>query len=255
VLTHRALLHALRLPRLIVVEMIQPIMFVLLFSYVLGGAIPIPGGGNYREFLMAGIFAQTVAFGGASTGVGLVADLEKGLVDRFRSLPAARSAVLMGRTAADFVRTACVVVLMAVCGLIVGWRIHDGAYAAAAGFLVLLVFAFSMSWIGAYLGLASPNSEAASVMGIIWVFPLSFVSIAFVPPQGLPDWLRGVALWNPISSTVAACRGLFGNPTPEAAYDAFPMHHPVLMSLAWSALILAAFVPLAVRRYRAATSR
>jgi ABC-2 type transport system permease protein len=255
VLTRRALMHTWRVPELIMFATIQPIMFVLMFAYVFGGAIPVPGGGNYEEFLMGGIFAQTVAFGGASTGVGLADDLQKGLIDRFRSLPMARSAVLIGRTSADLVRNAMVLVVMALCGLFVGWRVHDGLLSALAGFALLLLFAYSMSWVGALIGLVVPNTETANTAGLIWLFPLTFMSIAFVPPQGMPDWLQTFAVWNPISATVAAARDLFGNPNPGAEFAAFPMQHPVLTSLAWSLLILAVFVPAAVRRYRGAASR
>jgi ABC transporter DrrB family efflux protein len=267
VLTKRALLHTWRVPELMMFATIQPIMFVLLFAYVFGGAITVPGS-NYREFLIAGIFAQTVAFGGAATGVGLAEDLHRGLVDRFRSLPMARSAVLVGRTTADLVRNAFVVLVMALCGLIVGWRVHEGLLKAAAGFGLLLLFAFAMSWVGALIGLAVPNPETANTAGFIWLFPVTFLSNAFVPTGTLAGWLQPVAEWNPISATVQACRELFGN-LPQAppgqelpanvrqviGAESFPMQHSVLVSLFWSLLILVICVPAAVRRYRSATAR
>jgi ABC-2 type transport system permease protein len=256
VLTWRALLHTWRVPELLVFATVQPIMFVLLFAYVFGGAINVPGV-NYQEFLMAGVFAQTVAFGGAATGVGLAEDLHKGLVDRFRSLPMARSAVLVGRTTADLVRNAFVLVVMSVCGLIVGWRIHEGALKAAAAYGLLLLFAFSMSWIGALIGLSVPNPETASSAGFIWLFPVTFLSNAFVPAATLPTWLQPVAVWNPISAVVLACRELFGNlgAVPPPSSDAFPVQHPIVTSVFWSLLILLIFVPWSVRRYRVAAAR
>ncbi|MGH3321859.1 MAG: ABC transporter permease [Streptosporangiaceae bacterium] len=254
VATKRNLMQIPRIPEVLVFSLIQPVMFVLLFAFVFGGAIPVEGG-SYREYVVGGIFAQTVAFGGAATGVGLAADLQKGIVDRFRSLPMARSAVLVGRTLGDLVRNALTVVVMVICGLLVGWGMHDGAPRALAAFGLLLLFAYAMSWIGALIGLSVPNEETANTAGFIWLFPVTFVSNAFVPVQGMPGWLQVVANWNPISATVAACRELFGNPNPSAAVDAWPMQHPIVTSLAWSVLLLVVFVPLAVRKYRSAASR
>jgi len=255
VMTWRNLLATLRVPELLFFMMIQPIMFVLLFAYVFGGAIPLPGGGSYREFLMAGVFAQTVAFTTYPTAIGLAYDLQLGLIDRFRSLPMARSAVLIGRTLGDSVRMVPTMVVMALTGLLVGWRIHAGVLAALGAFALLLFFGYAMSWVGALIGLSAPNPETAQTAGLFWLFPATFLSNAFAPTQGMPGWLQAVAEWNPVSAVVAACRELFGNPNPFAAADSFPAQHPVLTSLFWSVLLIVVFAPLSVRKYRRAASR
>lgn len=249
VLTGRNLLRIQRIPEQLMFSTIQPILFVLLFAYVFGGAIAVPGGGSYREYLLPGIFAQTMAFATGSISVGIAEDLQKGLVDKFRSLPIARSAVLVGRTLAEMVRQVVILVIMMMTGLVVGWRIRDGVLPALAAVGLLLLFAFAMCWVGAYIGLIVRNAETANVAGFIWLFPITFLSNAFVPTQGLPGWLETAALWNPISATVSACRDLFGNP------NAAPVQLAEVKSLTWSVLILAVFVPLAVRRYRRVSTR
>jgi ABC transporter DrrB family efflux protein len=254
VVARRGLIHMKRQPEALSDATIQPIMFVLLFAYVFGGAIKIPGM-NYREYLMAGIFTQTVAFGSAVTAIGLADDLTKGIVDRFRSLPMSRAAVLIGRTTSDLLNNVLVVVVMAACGLLVGWRIHTSPLEAAAGFGLLFLFGYAMSWIAAVIGLSVRSVEVAQSAGFIWLFPLTFLSNAFVPLETLPSWLQPVAEWNPVTSVVAAVRDLFGNTNGAPPTDSFPAQHPVLVSLLWCAAILAVFVPLAVRRYRAAASR
>ncbi len=218
VVTLRNLRRMTRIPEMVVFATIQPIMFVLLFAFVFGGAIPVSGGGThaYREYLLPGIFVQTLAFTTGTTAVGLADDLHKGLVDRFRSLPMARSAVLLGRTVADWIQNLFVLAIMALCGLAVGWRIHDGFWKALAAFLLVMLFSYAMSWIGAVIGLSVSTPETANTAGFIWLFPVTFVSNAFVPTSSLPGWLQPVAEWNPISSTVLALRELFGNPTGYA---------------------------------------
>jgi ABC transporter DrrB family efflux protein len=255
VVTVRNLRRMTRIPEMVVFATIQPIMFVLLFAFVFGGAIPVSGGGThaYREYLLPGIFVQTLAFTTGTTAVGLADDLHKGLVDRFRSLPMARSAVLLGRTVADWIQNLFVLAIMALCGLAVGWRIHDGFWKAVAAFLLVMLFSYAMSWIGAVIGLSVSTPETANTAGFIWLFPVTFVSNAFVPTSSLPGWLQPIAEWNPISSTVLALRELFGNPTgyaPGKIPDVLPMQYPAWVSLGWSVLILAFFVPLAVRKYR-----
>jgi ABC-2 type transport system permease protein len=254
VVTKRNLIKIKRIPDLLLFTTIQPIMFVLLFAYVFGGAIDVRGG-NYREFLMAGIFVQTVAFGSSLTAVGLADDLQKGIIDRFRSLPMARSAVLVGRTTSDLLNNVIVVVVMSLCGLFVGWRIRDGVLDALAAYALLLLFAYALSWVSAVIGLAVRTVEVAQSAGFIWLFPVTFASNAFVPPETMPSWLQPLAEWNPVSVTVAGCRDLFGNPSPFADATSLPARHPVALSLAFSLTVLAVFVPLAVRRYRAAASR
>ncbi len=252
VLTRRELIGYWRAPQILVFTMFQPLLLVLLFVYVFGGAIPVPGG-SYREFLMAGIFAQTLVFNAASTSVGLAEDVHRGIVDRLRSLPAARSAVLVGRTAGDTVRNVMVTLLMVGCGLLVGWRMHNGVVSALAAFGLLLLLGLAFSWVGALVGLSVSSGEAANSVNFLWIYPVGFLSNAFVPLPTLPSWLQPVAEWNPLSATVAAMRELFGNPNPTAT-ESWPMQHPVLASVGWCVLVLAVFSPLAIRRYRRAAA-
>ncbi|MDX3225958.1 ABC transporter permease [Streptomyces sp. ME19-01-6] len=258
VVARRNLIRMVRIPEVVVFGLVQPIMFVVLFSYVFGGAIMVPGQSSadanvYREFLMAGIFAQTVTFATAGAGAGIADDMHKGLIDRFRSLPMARGAVLTGRTLADLVQTALTLVVLAIVAVIVGWRIHDGVLKALAAFGLLLLLGYAFSWIGALIGLSVRTPEAATSGGLIWLFPLTFISNAFVPSSKMPAFLGHIADWNPFSATVQASRELFGNPEGLVS-DAWPMQHPVLASVLWSALIILAFRTLAVRKYRSATA-
>ncbi|MFJ1752098.1 ABC transporter permease [Kitasatospora sp. NPDC088134] len=255
VVAKRNLRRMTRIPEIVVFGLMQPVMFVLLFSYVMGGAIAIPGAQPshqvYIEYLMAGIFAQTVTFAVAGASAGIAEDMTKGLVDRFRSLPMARAAVLTGRTLADLVQTAFTVVVLALVALLVGWRIHDGVLKALGAFGLLLLLGYAFSWIGALIGLSVRSPEAATSAGLIWLFPLTFISNAFVPVSSMPSWLQPIAYWNPFSATVQACRSLFGNqigPVP----DSWPMEHAALVSVVWSLLILAVFSWLSVRKYRRA---
>jgi ABC-2 type transport system permease protein len=228
----------------------------VLFSYVFGGSISVGGSTTpsvYREFLMAGIFAQTVTFATAGAGAGIADDMHKGLIDRFRSLPMARGAVLTGRTIADLAQSALTLLVLAVVAVIVGWRIHDGLLNALAGFALLLLLGYAFSWIGALIGLSVRTPEAATSGGLIWLFPLTFVSNAFVPSDNMPTVLRVIAEWNPFSATVQAARQLFGNlPDGYPVPDAWPMQHPVVASVLWSLLIIVVFRTLSVRKYRSA---
>ncbi|WP_037573397.1 ABC transporter permease [Phaeacidiphilus oryzae] len=254
VVCKRNLRRMTRIPEIMVFGLMQPVMFVLLFTYVMGGAIQVPGAGpgSFKQYLMAGIFAQTVTFATAGSSAGIAEDMTKGLVDRFRSLPMARSAVLVGRTFADLVQTALILVVLGLVAFAIGWRIHNGAAQALAAFLILLLLGYAFSWIGALIGLSVRSPEAATSGGLVWLFPLTFVSNAFVPVSTMPGWLQPVAEWNPFSTTVLACRQLFGNPTgPIPAV--WPMQHPVLASVLWSLLILAVFATLSVRKYRSST--
>ncbi|WP_310722643.1 ABC transporter permease [Streptomyces sp. N2A] len=259
VVAKRNLIRMVRIPEVVIFGLIQPIMFVVLFSYVFGGSISIPGAGispsGYREFLMAGIFAQTVTFATAGAGAGIADDMHKGLIDRFRSLPMSRGAVLTGRTLADLVQSALTLVVLAVVALLIGWRTHENIAKVLTGFALLLLLGYAFSWIGALIGLSVRTPEAATSGGLIWLFPLTFISNAFVPSENMPSFLQTVADWNPFSATVMACRDLFGNLPPHYPVpDAWPMQHPVLASVIWSVLIIAAFRTLAVRKYRSATA-
>lgn len=238
-----------RIPELAIFAIIQNIVFVALFAFVFGGAIPLPGGGSYREFLMPGIFAQTAVFAASMTAIGMTDDISKGILDRFRSLPMARSAVLSGRALFDLVYNAGTLVVLMLSGLAVGWTVHTDILSFLAGVALLLGFAFAMSWVGIYLGLSLRTVESAQQVGFIFIFPMTFISNVFVPPQTLPSWLRPVAEWNPVSALTASVRDLWGNPNPFAA-GGFPAEHPVLLTLIWIVAIIAVFGPLGVRRYR-----
>ena len=255
VVAKRNLRRMSRIPEIVVFGLMQPVMFVLLFSYVMGGAIQIPGTqasqDAYIQFLMAGIFAQTVTFAVAGASAGIAEDMTKGLVDRFRSLPMARSAVLVGRTLADLVQTAFILLVLALVALLVGWRIHEGFLSALGAFGLLLLLGYAFSWIGALIGLSVRSPEAATSAGLIWLFPLTFISNAFVPISSMPDWLQPIAYWNPFSATVQACRDLFGNQVGPVD-DAWPMQHSVVVSILWSLVITAVFSWLSVRKYRSA---
>jgi ABC transporter DrrB family efflux protein len=259
VVAKRNLIKIKRVPDLLVFTTLSPIMFVLLFAYVFGGAIdPSGGGAAYREFLFAGFFAQTVVFGATNTGAGLADDVKKGIVDRFRSLPMAPSAVLTGRTLSDVVNNVIVLIVMSITGLLVGWRIHTGPLEALWGFVLLLIFAYAVSWIMAWLGLLIPSPEVINNASFIVIFPLTFVANTFVPLDTLPGPLRVFAEWNPVSSVTQAARELFGNPAPNpsaAATTAWSLEHAQLYTLIWSVAVVAVFAPLAAAQYRRAASR
>ncbi|MFJ3172893.1 ABC transporter permease [Streptomyces sp. SID7760] len=258
VIAQRNLIRMSRIPEVIIFGVIQPVMFVVLFSYVFGGSISVDGSTSpaaYREFLMAGIFAQTVTFATAGAGAGIADDMHKGLIDRFRSLPMARGAVLTGRTLADLVQTTLTLVVLAVVALLVGWRTHTSAGEVLGGFALLLLLGYAFSWIGALIGLSVRTPEAATSGGLIWLFPLTFISNAFVPSENMPTFLRTIAEWNPFSATVQAARQLFGNfPPGYEAPAAWPMQHPVTASILWSVLIIVVFRTLSVRKYRSASA-
>jgi ABC-2 type transport system permease protein len=250
VLAKRSLARIAREPETLMDVTIQPILFVLLFAFVFGGAIPLPGGGNYHEYLIGGMLAMGLAATAPGTAVALVTDMSSGLIDRFRSLPTSRSAVLAGRTIADLVTQVIGTVVVAVVGLAIGWRIHSSVAAAAAAFGLALLFGYAFTWLGACLGMVLRSPEAAQQLGFVLFLPLTFVSNAFVPTQGMPGWLQPIAEWNPMSALAAAARSLFGNPNPAASVQAWPMQHPELAVLGWSAVLLAVFAPLAVHLYR-----
>jgi ABC-2 type transport system permease protein len=256
VIARRNLIRMTRIPEMVLFGLIQPVMFVVLFSYVFGGSMNIGGStdaATYREFLMAGIFAQTVTFATAGAGAGIADDMHKGLIDRFRSLPMARGAVLTGRTLADLVQTALTLLVLAVVALLVGWRTHTNIGEVLGAFGLLLLSGYAFTWIGALIGLSVRTPEAATSGGLIWLFPVTFISNAFVDSSRMTPWLRHVADWNPFSATVQACRKLFGNPGVSPS-DAWPMQHPVWASLIYSVLIVLVFRTLAVRKYRSATA-
>ncbi|HEY4632429.1 MAG TPA: ABC transporter permease [Candidatus Limnocylindrales bacterium] len=242
-----------RIPELAIFAIVQSIMFVLLFAFVFGGAIPLPGYESdpnaYREFLMPGIFAQTIVFASGVTAIGMTDDVGKGIIDRFRSLPMARSAVLTGRSLSDVVYNAGILVVLMLSGLVVGWSVHTGIGALVAGFALLLLFAFAMSWLGIWMGLNVPTVEVANQVIFTILFPITFISNVFVPPQSLPEFLQPIAEWNPTSTLTGALRELWGNPNPYAT-ESFPSQNPILVTLIWVVIFVAVFGPLGVRRYR-----
>ncbi len=245
VLARRNLMQIPRIPEELIFSTIQPVIFVLLFRYVFGGAIAVQGT-SYVNYLMAGIFAQTVIFGSTTTGIGLANDIQKGLVDRFRSLPMAKSAVLTGRTLSDLVRNVIVVAIMWIVGLLVGFR-PEGSFLELAGAIGMLLFvSFAFSWISATIGLAVSSVEAAQSAGFIWLFPLTFASSAFVPTTSMPSWLRVFAEHQPITLVINAVRGLLLN-HPDAG--------TTWQAVAWCVGILIVFVPLAVLAYGRRTAR
>ena len=254
VVAKRNLIKVKRVPELLVFTTIQPIMFILLFAYVFGSAIQLEGI-DYREFLIAGIFAQTVVFGATFTGAGIADDMQKGIIDRFRSLPMSRSSVLLGRTASDVLLKALSVTVMSLTGLLVGWRINTSVGEALAGYLLLLLFAYAISWVMAFVGLLIPSVEVLNQASFIVIFPLTFLANTFVPLESLPGPLETFAAWNPVSAITQAARELFGNTALVAPSDAWPLQHPVVYTLVWVVIILVVFVPLTNLQYRRAASR
>jgi ABC transporter DrrB family efflux protein len=255
VVAKRNVVKIKRVPDLLVFSTISPIMFILLFAYVFGSSIHVPGI-SYREFLIPGIFVQTVIFGSTITGASIAEDMQKGIIDRFRSLPMSRSAVLIGRTGADVINNVLVIVIMSLTGLAVGWRIRTSVGEAIEGYLLLLLFAYAFSWVMACVGLVVGTPEVVNNASFVVIFPLTFIANTFVPTGPLPHVLRVIADWNPVSAVTQSARQMFGNTAGQAGSPhTFPLHHPVIYSLIWIAVILAVFVPLAVRLYKRAASR
>lgn len=249
VVAHRNVIKITRVPEVLVFVLLSPIMFVLLFAYVFGNSIDIEGV-SYREFLIAGIFAQTVAFGATFTGAGIAEDMQKGIIDRFRSLPMSRSAVLVGRTISDVIYNVLSLLIMSLTGLLVGWRLRGTILEAIGGFLLLLVFAYALSWVMAYVALNVPSVEVINNASFMVIFPLTFIANTFVPSDSLPGPLRVFAEWNPVSAVTQASRELFGNippGTPEPT--AWPLANPAIYTLMWAVAIVAVFLPLSVHRY------
>jgi ABC transporter DrrB family efflux protein len=244
--TKRNLRHFIRQPRLLVFSTIQPVMFVVLFAYVFGGvaASALPEGVAYIEFLLPGLFIQSAAFRSTQTAVGLAEDLERGVIDRFRSMPMSRVAVLAGRTFADLARSLSVVALMVIVGYLIGFRFTEGPISAIGAVLVVALFGYMLGWIFTYMALIVPGAEAAQTAGFVIVFPLVFASSIFVPIETMPSWLQGFAANSPVSMAADATRALsIGGPVTG----------PLLMTMAWATVILAIAVPASVRRYRSMT--
>ncbi|MFG2052419.1 ABC transporter permease [Micromonospora sp. NPDC048930] len=246
-LTGRALAHWRRRPADLLVGLLFPVLLVLMFGYLFGGAMAVPDGADYREFLLPGMAAMTMLFGVETTYTAVAGDTARGVTDRFRSLPMSRAAVVTGRALADLLHATAALAVVLGCGVLVGWQPHRGPVRAAAAVALLLLLRFAMIWLGVYLALLLRRPEAVAALQIL-VWPLGFASNAFVAPATMPGWLAAVAAWNPLSATVAACRQLFGNPGWGA--DSWPAQHAWVLAVAWPLLVMAILVPLAVRRWR-----
>ncbi|GGP46340.1 ABC transporter permease [Streptomyces sindenensis] len=254
VLIGRHMRHLTRIPEKLIGVTIMPIALVLVFGYLFGSAMSVPGGGNYQEYIMAGIFVQMMLAGIGTTAIGVADDLNNGLVDRFRSLPMSQVAVLIGRTASDLVLTLVSCIGITAVGYLIGWRTHQGFVKTLAGFGLLLLLGYAVSWLGVLIGLVVRNPEAVNSISVFISMPLSFLSAAFIPLNNLPSWLQVIAEWNPMSAVVTAVRSLWGNPTAVTADSSFALRHPLPFALIGSILLLAVMVPLASRAYRRAVA-
>ena len=250
VLTRRSIARIRREPETLADVTFMPVIFILMFAYVFGGAITLPGGGSYHEYLIGGMLGMGLAQTAPGVAVALVTDMSTGRIDRFRSLPMSRWAVLMARSIAELLTQIISAVVVVCVGLAIGWRVHTGPADVAEAFALALLFGYAFTWAGVCLGMTLRSPEAAQQTGFLIFLPLTFVSSAFVPIQGMPGWLQPIAEWNPMSALAAACRQLFGNPNPAAASQAWPMQHPELAVLCWSVGMLVVFAPLAVHLYR-----
>jgi ABC-2 type transport system permease protein len=251
VIARRGLRHMSRQPEALADATIQPVMFVLLFAFVFGGAIGVPGGGSYKEFLMGGIFAQTIMFGAFGVAMSLAADRNNGAIDRFHSLPIPRESVLAGHAVANLIRALLPIAFMTATGFVVGWRIHSGILDVLAAYGLMVLFSFAVIWIGVLLGSSVPTPEAVQGIAFVAIFPITFIASTFVPSSTLPGVLKTFAEWNPISSLANALRHLFGNPggaIPD--HGPWPLQHPVLYTVLWAAGIVVVCAPLAVRQYQ-----
>uniref|UniRef100_UPI0034A03F2D ABC transporter permease n=1 Tax=Micromonospora sp. NBRC 110009 TaxID=3061627 RepID=UPI0034A03F2D len=248
VMAGRNMRHVVRSPHEIILYFSLPIMFVLVFGYVFGSGMAVPGNGNYREFLLPGVFVMTMLYGLGATASAVALDASRGVVDRFRSMPMARSALLTGRAGADLARGVLELTTLVVCGLLVGWRWRNGVGDAMAAVGLILLLRLALTWVGILLGLLVPNPDTVAVIVFPLAFPLTALSNVFVAPDLLPTWLGAVAAWNPLSATVAAARELFGN--PGIGGESWAAQHPLPMAVGWPVLLIALLGPLAVRRYQ-----
>jgi ABC transporter DrrB family efflux protein len=254
VLTRRNLVHIAREPLQLSDVTVQPVLFTLLFVYVFGSGVVLPGGGSYKQFAIAGLLGMNLTTSAMGTAVGLSTDLGTGVIDRFRTLAMWRPAILIGRTFTDVLTAAICSAFVAVTGLLVGWRPEGGVLATLGGFGVFLLFSYALSWACACLGMISKSPESAQGMGLVVLFPLAIVSNALVPTEHMPSLLRTIADWNPVSAVTSTSRNLFSNPNPSATIHAWPMQHPALAAVLWSLAIIAVFAPLATYLYRQRTT-
>jgi ABC transporter DrrB family efflux protein len=249
IMVKRNMIHTKRMPEMLSDVTVQPTMFVLLFAFVFGASIATAGSASYREFLLPGIQAQTIVFTAFVVSTGITADVEKGIIDRFRSLPIRRSAVLIGRSIASLLHSSIGVVVMAVTGLCIGWRIRGGFVDAVLAFVLILVFGFGMIWFGILIGSLMRSVEAVNGVMFTVLFPITFLANTFAPTEPMPRWLRVMAEWNPVSSLTQAVRELWGNGPPAPPEAQLPLHHPILATILWSLAITAVIAPFALRAY------
>jgi ABC-2 type transport system permease protein len=254
VMTTRNLVHLAREPLRLSDVTIQPVLFTLLFIYVLGAGLVLPDHGSYKEFAIAGLLAMNLVTSAIGTAVGLSDDLGTGVVDRFRTLPMWKPAVLVGRSLTDLLTAILCGLIVIATGVVIGWRPHASPGEVIAGFAIFLLFSYALSWGCACIGLFSRDAESSQGIGLVILFPLAIVSDALVPTQHMPAAVRAIADWNPVSSVTAASRQLFGNPNPAATVHAWPLQHAVLASVIWSVALLAVFAPLASWLYRTRTA-
>ena len=255
IITRRQILLLVRVPEVLIFATIQPVMFVLLFRFVFGGSIDSGQPGGYVQLLMPGIFVQTVAFTLAGTASGLAEDMKKGLIDRFRSLPISRSALIIGRTLGDSLLNIVVLTVMGITGYVVGWRPTGGVGNMLLGFLFLLLFGYALSWVGVLVGLSAKDARVVQNVSFIVTFPLTFLSNAFAPTTGMPRALQYFAEWNPVSTMVAGCRSLFGLENEfGATAGSFPSEYPLITSLVYMVILMAIFIPLSARKYARAAN-
>jgi ABC transporter DrrB family efflux protein len=251
-LTRRNLVHVRREPAQLSDATVQPVLFTVLFVYIFGAAMVIPGG-SYKEFAIAGLVVFNITTSTMGTAVGVSTDLKSGVIDRFRTLPMARSSILAGRTFSDLLASILCATIVLITGFVIGWRPDNGLVGVIAGLAIAVLFAYAMSWLMACVGLTVSDPESAQGIGLLVLFPIAFISSAMVPTQGLPGWMQPIAEWNPVSAVAGALRELFGNPNPAALRDNFPSQNPVFMAILWSVVILAICIPIARARLRART--
>jgi len=254
VLTRRNVVHIAREPMQLSDVTVQPILFTILFTYVFGSGMSLPGGGSYNEFVLGGVLALNLTTSTVGSAVGVSSDMKSGVIDRFRTLPMSTTSVLVARTVSDLVSGLLCAVLVMAAGYAVGWRTHTDVAGFLAGLGIVLLFSYAISWTSVCFGLAGSGPEAVQATAFIVLFPLSFISNAFVATQGMPRALQIFADWNPVSAVAAAVRELFGNPNPSASVDAWPMQHPVTASIAWSIVIMAVSAPTAAWLLRRRTT-
>jgi ABC-2 type transport system permease protein len=254
VMTRRNLVHIAREPMQLSDVTVQPVLFTVLFVYVFGSGMSLPGGASYTDFVMAGLLTMNLVTSSMGTGVGLATDLSTGMVERFRTLPMWRSSVLVGRTVSDLLSAALCSIIVALTGLVVGWRADNTMWSILAGFGVALFFSYALTWPTACLGLLAKEPESAMSIGFVIIFPLAFLSDALAPTLHMPSWLRVIADWNPVSSVTSAVRDLWGNPNPLPANPSWPVLHPLAAALMWSVALIVIAAPIAAYLFRRRTT-